>query len=866
MSLEQEDSISAISSRPSQDVAENHRGAAWSDDETSRARIFAAHELSENLASSDFDPHLPLLELHSANSKRESTSTDGQGSKYTQKTPPSSIWLPITLRWPFLASLFIISLTLGTGTIALSIYSSRNYGVCDKKDSTAFLFVWRFVPTLIAVVYALLVTVLTNDVKRTEAFARLSKPQGSTAASSLLLSESPWWRDPFEALSKKRSDGWRSWTLFWISIANVMAILLVSPLSAGVLSLDKVQILRDADFNRLDPFQRGPLELQKTATDETYFRTISSVVQNLTTSTWLYDTYTILPFWPVDLGSAPYGASLAGVPQLWTGQTSIFQTNLQCAPMKLTSSDNSDSVVMKFESDDGCKVDINITFLTDNRPPSGGWWSSTAAPNYPTVANSLPPNIVSNSTSQCESQEMFFIASPFYSPNQSLAQLCSSYYYTASNVTAFVESTATASRVSFDEENFNRSRIALNVSLIDLHSFEALFLNPNWSAYYQPPGGFEEIRPVLGGPLALLAATFGNSGFDIDEMFEGIGLVEHAQRVKQRFFGEALQASFVSTGTNSIERIPGQITTTQTRLIADVGIGIALGIILFLTAVMTALVYYCSRLKRRPLNLTQDPGSAAAVMKMISDDLKIRDYFRGFDKIPEDSMKTILGDIHFTMVAGRLVVVDNGKVKDLHSMSYEQYQLPSEDSDANHPHDIETNIELQPPRSRLQGFLQSLGLSEPNRLDDDWRPAILHRWTGLSLLAFLACLAAALIALFVISKSSGLHQSALLFQSTLTWDSQSVVGLAPYSIIPTVFAVAVKLWWGALEEAFKRLQPYVVMARRPTKVSHGIALSYINSPMFWASGRAFRKGHLLLALVCLGAFWTEVCEYGPLHL
>ena len=130
----------------------------------------------------------------------------------------------------------------------------------------------------------------------------------------------------------------------------------------------------------------------------------------------------------------------------------------------------------------------------------------------------------------------------------------------------------------------------------------------------------------------------------------------------------------------------------------------------------------------------------------------------------------------------------------------------------------------------------------------------------MTLLAVLACLAAALIALFVVSKGPGLHQSALVFQTNLALHSKSIVGLAPYSIKPTIFALAVKLWWGALEEAFKRLQPYVTMAKNPTKPSHGIALSYINSPMVLASGRAFRKGHWLLALVSLGAFWTEVCK------
>ena len=172
-------------------------------------------------------------------------------------------------------------------------------------------------------------------------------------------------------------------------------------------------------------------------------------------------------------------------------------------------------------------------------------------------------------------------------------------------------------------------------------------------------------------------------------------------------------------------------------------------------------------------------------------------------------------------------------------------------------------INLQ-PRSRLSQSLRFLGINEATRLDDDWRPALLRRWTGSILLAFLASIAAALIALLVVSKGTGLHQSAFIYQTTVTFDGNSLVGLAPYSIVPTIFAVAVKLWWGALEENFKRLQPYVMMAREPTKASRGVALSYINSPQIFALGKALSRGHWLLALVCLGAFWTEICK--PIQL
>ena len=692
---------------------------AWSEEDTSRARVFAARNLSENLRPSEFDPQVPLLEMHPATSRshsvkvqeRDSTVTSSllESRSATSESDPveaqvsdltvapsllephsatqrsnsvkaqgpdpmvpsaSCTWLPLTLCWPFLLVLFIIALTLGMVTILLSSYSAEKAGLCNNSGSAAFLFACRFLPTLVAVIYALMVTVLHNDVKRTDAFANLSTPEGASAASTLPRSGTHWWNDPVEALSKKKNNGRRSWTLFWTSTANIMAILLVSPLSAGVLYLDEVQISQDADFDRLEPFNngplRGPLELQNTSTDETYFRTISSVVQNLTTSAWLNDSYAVLPFWPADFDSVPFGASLAGAPQQWRGQTSGFQADLQCTPMVLTSRNNSDSTFIGLESADGCRVELNITVTALDWPPGGGWWSNTTATNYPTIANSGAPLITLNNTSECGGQEMFFVTNPsLQSPqtNQSLARLCSSYYFMASNVTATVENTATSSLVTIDEEGFNRTKIALDPSLIDLQNFEELFLDPGWSAYFQPPDGFNAVRPIFGGPLILLAATFGNPSSDIDSIVKGIGLLDQARRVKQRFFGEALQAAFVSTGKQNAQQISAQITTTQTRLVADYGVGITLGIILISSAAMVTFAYYCSRIQRRPLNLVRDPGSAAAMMLMLSRDANTRDCFRGFDKIPEDSMKAILGDTLFRVDDGRLFMKDDGKLK-----------------------------------------------------------------------------------------------------------------------------------------------------------------------------------------------------------
>ena len=667
---EQEEVPDVNQQREQQPITRRH---TWSEEDTTRARVFAAQELSGDRRPSESESQLPLLDLHSAASEKPPL-TAKKSTHVTRLSPYT--WLPLTLRWPFMVALFISALALGIVVIALSVYSVRYSGLCDYKESTGFFFAWRFLPTLIAVLYALAITVLINDVKRTEAFAKLSTSNGSSALSSLFMSGGPWWEDPKKALSMKGNNGRRSWTLLWVSIANIMAVLLVSPLSSGLLSLGEVPISHRTDFLRLEI--PSPLTPLNTTTDETYFRTISSIVQNLTTSAWLSDTYAVLPFWPADFDTIPVGASLAGAAQRWKGQTSVFKADLQCTSMELTSKNYNPSSLIDYQSitmtsPDGCKVELNTTTLS--YPSTGGCWSSVGTMNLPIPSGFEPSTTNQSSTAECGDREILFVVNPFHTnqTNGSIAQLCAPKYFVAYNVTTIVSDTPTGSLVNIDEDSFSRAKLDLNSSNIDLHSFEAQFLDSRWATYFKPPGDVSdtggEYGTSLGGPLILLVATVVDPRSDLDPIFHAEGLLDQARRVKQGFFGEALQAVFVSGGKQNVQKIGAQVTASKTRLLVGHSIGVTLGNILLVSAAMVALAFYCSRLGRRPLNLNRDPGSTAAVVSMIPQDAFIRDYFRGFDRLPEDSMKTILGPTMFGMVNGQLVFRSDGRTQAANSGS-----------------------------------------------------------------------------------------------------------------------------------------------------------------------------------------------------
>ena len=141
----------------------------------------------------------------------------------------------------------------------------------------------------------------------------------------------------------------------------------------------------------------------------------------------------------------------------------------------------------------------------------------------------------------------------------------------------------------------------------------------------------------------------------------------------------------------------------------------------------------------------------------------------------------------------------------------------------------------------------------------DSRPAVLRTWMGLLFIICLSALLAAIVVLFRISRTGGLHQSPLTFQRDLRI-FKAVTTFAPYSIVPTVFAVCVKLWFAAIGDTSKRLQPYIAMLKTPSPLFNSVLVEYANTPTALVSLKAFRNGHWILALVGVGAFATEACE------
>ena len=219
--------------------------------------------------------------------------------------------------------------------------------------------------------------------------------------------------------------------------------------------------------------------------------------------------------------------------------------------------------------------------------------------------------------------------------------------------------------------------------------------------------------------------------------------------------------------------------------------------------------------RSRPLGLFYDPSTSAVAALMIQ---RRADVFEGFDIYSIHNMHEVLNDKAFALGNGQLVPLSTSKSEKL-------------------------GLKRSKKRRSKAATL-------------DWRPSYLRRWTGLLLLLLLISITFGLVALYVVSKRSGLHEAA--FVDTLSL-GRFPFTIAPYSIVPTLVAVFVKLWWGTIDSASRRLTPFLSMVTSP-QPAKSTTTSYVTTPIAWITFIAVKRRHWILAMVTFGAIGAEVLQ------
>lgn len=715
--------------------------------------------------------------------------------------------------------------------------STQSDGLVDDTGSSISYFAWRFLPTLLAVTYVTMLMIVTDGVKRIESLARLANEDGTSAAASILRTPGSWWTAFIDSFPRKSNDSRFSPTMLCAVLAYILGFLIISPFSSALLSSKDVAISSKTTMLRvqLNPGQ----SLQPRLGPTEYFGAVGHTLQNVAISPWITENYTVLPFWPAQV-QRPSGSRFDTAVADWTAETLIYQTELLCEDLTvengpvtinytftpLDSDGNVSSGVgfrnltsIQMASKSGCIYGVSYTNPTVTLDRL--YWSNLTGVNIDDFWNfdgfPIDKTVLLNHTEQCEPSEVLLAltGTPANSSFEAAGKVCRQSYFQA-KIPVTVSTSADSTTFRFDQAAFQRSRLPIDNDVINITAFHESFFSANWNDYLRPP--IVETRPDSGGPANLLAATY---DFDITGVMSDPGFVAGAQRIKQYSFGQAMQSALQDISETS--PVEGDIIMRNRRIIVSVAVAFTLEVVLGLATFLLMVVFWTSRRSRRPLGLSQDIGVPNTVASLVAAQYRTCQDLREISDMSAQQAKEALSRYSYAI-----------------------------DQDALRMSSSTSTVSSVKPR-------ESTRVAKRDRMR--WEPKVLSTWAICGLIFVLTALLATIAVLYWYSNSHGLYQSAFVYQVEWNIGDYSLGYIAPYSIVPTLLAVIVGLWWGALESIFRTAQPFISMAKGPTTGGKGSGLSYQSSYLAWAGIRAINRQHWLLAFVCTGAFLSQIRKF-----
>jgi len=155
---------------------------------------------------------------------------------------PQGNWKPFCMRWPYLTALTLISVTLAVAQEIICRRGALYTFNSPSELSTWQYFTFKYLPTLVAVLFGILWQVTDLAVKRLEPYYQLSKQGGALAAESINVDYITFFTffRPFKALKLKH------YAVVVSSIATLLAVSLVPTLQAASINLSPDRATRDA--------------------------------------------------------------------------------------------------------------------------------------------------------------------------------------------------------------------------------------------------------------------------------------------------------------------------------------------------------------------------------------------------------------------------------------------------------------------------------------------------------------------------------------------------------------------------------------------------------------------------------------------
>jgi hypothetical protein len=593
--------------------------------------------------------------------------------------------MPFALRWYFIFIPTSLCVVLAIVVMLLRWYSQTHNGL-GSEDSA--ILGWKFLPTLIAVIYSQLTAMILSAVKRTEPFVRLAKPikQVPTARYTLLEKPKPWWITFAHGFQKRRNGGYWSCTLIFTCMAYILAMLGISTLSAALLTTQERQHSTSATVSRFA--LNNASTLVPRTNRATYLRTTGAILQNYSTSPWVTNEYTILPFWPENLSTvkSPWNYRSPSA-ELWEAETIVFRSDLDCTELHLKTKDlgfEKDESVQSdtygnylasvlFESDAGCQVNLstNATSLWTSAFLMAKDWALWTDIDHLLVANSYGEEPSLKHNDKCSHDSLILLSTPWWTdlkghdteflPNMTMKAYGCDSVHTMAEISVRAEVTETDLTIHFDEENFDRVSHPVPSSVIDLAKLRNIYTDVAWGEYLPQKTFNDESLPLVPGAAALLGV---DHRFNVTAMMADRDLVKTAARLRRRFFNEIVETSLQYPGASRPEIASGTVTVSSRRVLVNEQVALALFALLTVSFGMLLAVLWFTRLDVRPIGMYRDPSSLLNLCWWAAHHDGTLTAFKSQDLSTRKTLKSRIGDCTFYTTSGRLGKLDQGVHKE----------------------------------------------------------------------------------------------------------------------------------------------------------------------------------------------------------
>jgi hypothetical protein len=612
------------------------------------------------------------------------------------------------------------------------------------------------------------------------------------------------------------------------------------------------------------------------ASPDVFLSTTGTLIYNLSVNPWTVGEYTVLPFWPEDSDlTAMRGGGEHNEMQIWEATTSVFRTEYQCSTMDATISLNQTKSFSAFGqrvvkppqyttvlvngtskmdttvlvSDNGCRYQIDMApTLMANIADSVVWgraedslydigmtFDDMIARNTTQAYVYVPGNYTydldlsdgprspvlrHNRSADCVDKDIIHISTElvssdgnsFRSDYTQKAWMCTLEISTA-DVPVTYSLSKTGPEVAFDRDEFAKKQSPVGNHILNGSDVRQLLHQSKWLSYLNP-AHFLTDRSAL-----LLSAEY---QYDFGSMLSDNEIPRKAQSTMETFFAALLQSSVLTSDTWETQAVLGKNTLITTRVEVFEGTATAMAILFGICALLLAALAWQCTAHRRSLNLHCNPSTTEGVTDLVT-----------------------LGQWDRASWKPLFIASTNETEKFLQSKTY--HTSPKLQEHVRNPNE--------------KAFDATQGV-QTNTSVHDWKPTTLRIPSLMSLAVYLIILVIGISILYDFATGNRIYQNFFVNRVEFGEIAGHVARLTPFSIVPTLMAVLLRMWWDGMQQKFCQLQPFVAMTRpKGTQWKDGPGMHYSTTNWIKSSLRAIRNGHWLLTFVIIGNILCQVCEY-----